>query len=201
VGWFTRRPKNSHRYLTDTSDWHFGALYKHDINLAIAKCGQSRLFEIRQDQLLSRRLGEWVARGLVHFEREGPLIPFELSIGDRSHSDDDDGLGRFVVQRIQPYDDANFPEDHKASFLRLEIYIADHEGMIVSELEKAMLYAATSRKGFFHVRIGKAAFDPELAAAQIQEKQYTDSNPITTIVIADTVHLNAPSVALAREDL
>ncbi len=195
---FKPKSKNRHPYLTDTADWRFASLYKHDIKLAIAKLEHSRFFEMRQDQFQANPLGDWQARGLVHFDGEGPLIPFRMTITEPTK--DNAGIGCFLIQRIQPRNDPDFPEEHKASYLELDVYIFDYGGEISAALEKAMHYAAISHKRFFHVRLGKDALDPVAAAKQIEEQQYTGNTAITRIVVGEAIQLNAPASALAWDE-
>jgi hypothetical protein len=199
MGWFGSKRKRKSPYLSDTGDWHFAALYKHDISLAIAKLDRSHMFEIRNEQAVGRPLGDWEARGLVHFAFDGPLIPFQLSIGGPCHGEE--RLGHFHVERIQPYNNPNYPEDRKENFLRLAGHIGDASGGIADMLEKAMHDAAISGNRYLHVRLGKEPSDPDAAAAQMAEKQYTDSTAITRFVVGQAIQLRAPGVALAWDDL
>lgn len=199
MGWFGSKKKRISPYLSDTGDWRFASIYKHDINLAIAKLDRSHLFEMRNELVAGRPLGDWEAWGLVHFDYDGPLIPFQLSIGGPCY--DESRLGHFHIERIQPYSDPNYPENRKESFLRLAGHIGDASGEMAAMLEKAMHLAAISRKRYLHVRLGKDAADPDAAAAQIAEKRYTESTPITRFVVGESIQLAAPPVALAWDDL
>ena len=199
MGWFGSKKKRVSSYLSDAKDWRFASLYKHDIELAIAKLERAHLFEMRNEQIAGRPLDDWEARGLVHFDYGGPLIPFQLSIGGPCY--DESRLGQFHVERIQPYNDPNYPEEHKDSFLRLAGHIGDANGEMAAMLEKAMQQAAISRKQYLHVRLGKDAADPDNAAAQLAEKQYTDSIPITRFVVRECIQLAAPAIALMWDDL
>jgi hypothetical protein len=200
MGWFGSKKKRVSHYLSDPGDWHFASLYKHNIELAVARLDRSHIFEMHKEQFVSRPLGHWEAKGLVHFDYGGPLIPFQLSIGGVGY-DDEGRLGRFHVERIQPHNDSNYPEEHKDSFLRLAGYINDPSGDTGAMLEKAMQQAAISRKQFLHVRLCKDAADPEAAAAQVREKQYSDSLPITSFVVGECIQLVAPPAALMWDDL
>lgn len=198
MGWFSRKPKKAHPYLSDTNDWRFESVLKHDLNLAIATFAQPQIFEMVRDSYVARPLGDWTARGLVHFDYDGPLIPFEMSVG--SVQVDDDALGHFHFERIQPYNSPDYPEEHKGSYLRLGIHICDRGG-ICTNLEKAMNDAAISGKNFLHIRLGKPVVDIDVTRKEIAENNYSSSSPITKVVLTDEIRLKSPRTALAWDNL